>query len=111
MTAAAERLQARIDQRTLWDVDADIREVLAENTRLRDELAKRREHDAAAPMVAVGYEWAWRSTSIDGPGEITFPADSQAQAREEVRERNLKVRAPYRYDVLRRPFGDWEIAP
>jgi hypothetical protein len=34
---AAQRLQARIDRRTLWDVEADIREVLAENVRLQGE--------------------------------------------------------------------------
>jgi hypothetical protein len=111
MTTAAQRLQARLDRRDLWGVEADIREVLAENKQLRDELAKRREHDGAEPMVAVGYEWAWRSASIDGPGEITFPADSQAQAREEVRERNLKVSPRHRYDVLRRAVGPWEVAP
>lgn len=108
---AAQRLQARIDKRDLWGIEADLRELLAENIRLRDELAKQREHDAADPMVAVGHEWAWRSASIDGPGEITFPADSQAQAREEVRERNLKVSPRHRYDVLRRAVGPWEVTP
>lgn len=34
MSTAAARLQARIDQRTLWDVEADVRELLAENARL-----------------------------------------------------------------------------
>lgn len=47
MTTAAARLQARIDQRTLWDVEADIRELLAENERLRAELAAQGERDSA----------------------------------------------------------------
>lgn len=40
MTAVG-RLQARIDSRTLWDVEADIREVLAENARLTVEVVRR----------------------------------------------------------------------
>lgn len=66
MTAAA-RLQARIDQRTLWDVEADIREVLAENARLQDE------RDQARAMARYAYaRWPapifWQAAAeIDDP--------------------------------------------
>lgn len=54
MTAAAERLRARIDQRTLWEVEADIREVVAENDRLRTEVAGLRQEvvDARSETTA-----------------------------------------------------------
>jgi hypothetical protein len=42
MSTAAARLQARIDKRVLWDVEADIREVLAENEQLTRRLIRAR---------------------------------------------------------------------
>jgi regulator of replication initiation timing len=54
VTAAVERLRARIDQRTLWEVEADMREVVAENDRLRTEVANLRQEvvDARAETAA-----------------------------------------------------------
>jgi hypothetical protein len=40
VTTAARRLQARIDKRDLWGVEADIREVLAENAQLTRRLTR-----------------------------------------------------------------------
>jgi hypothetical protein len=40
VTTAAQRLQARIDRRDLWGIEADLRELLAENDQLTRRLIR-----------------------------------------------------------------------
>lgn len=74
MSAAAERLRARIDQRTLWEVEADIREVVAENDRLRQEVVDAR-GEATAEMARADLAEAERDQALERVRELDAERD------------------------------------